>query len=462
MALTNIRVRKPSAGLAAQPGPGGREWLSRQWVLLTAILGTLLMVLFFDSFQPDFVLFANDATLGQMNAAPNRLPGAFTGIWHCGSWIGIEGAAAAPTISSILALISSPVVFLKTYAPFTLLFVGFCAWVFFRQLKFNPAVCLLGGIATGLNMHFFSIACWGTGSWNIAAGMIFLSLAALCTKSIRQVWAKAILAGLAVGMALMEGLDVGVILSIYVGFFIIWQIFTEEKPGIRKVVTAFCTEVLVIFFAALIAAHSISSLITTQVEGVATVSQDAQTKEQRWLPTTLWSLPKLETLRVVVPGVFGYRMLDRITVPDKSSAYWGSVGENPRIEDLKSDNPDLRARAIKNLMVPAEQFKDLESNDSQTRANAISTLMSNRFATIDIALFRLRRVCWCTGFSSCFLCAGEFVAWNRDALLPRRAARPLVLGWRRFVFAAGGLGPLRLSLSTAVPIALRLHYSQSH
>ena len=129
--------------------------------------------------------------------------------------------------------------------------------------------------------------------------MIFLALAALCAKSIRQIWAKGILAGLAVGMNLMEGFDVGAILCVYVGLFIVWQIFTEETPGIRKVLTALGTEVVVIFFSAFIAAHSISSLVNTQVVGVAGSSQDEQTKEERWDPATQWSLPKIETLRVI-------------------------------------------------------------------------------------------------------------------------------------------------------------------
>lgn len=227
------------------------------------------MVLFSQSFQPDQILFVNDTTFGQMKAAPNHLPGAFTGKWGWGGWVGMEGVAAAPTISAILTMLLSPEIFLRIYAPFSLFFVGFCAWVFFRQLKFNPAVCLLGGVATGLNMHFFSNACWGLGIWNMAAGMIFLALAALCSKSIPQTWAKAILAGLAVGMNLMEGFDVGAILCIYVGLFILWQIFTDETPGIRKVITALCTEAAVVFFAAFIAAHSISSLVGTQVVGVA-------------------------------------------------------------------------------------------------------------------------------------------------------------------------------------------------
>ena len=262
--------------------------------MLAAILGALLVVMFIQSFQPDLILFVNDTTLG-------HLPGAFAGIWRFGAWVGDEGVPIAPTLSAILTMVLTPEIFLKVYAPFTMLFVGLSAWLFFRQLNFNPGVCLLGGLAAGLNMHFFSNACWGTGSWNIAAGMVFLALAALCSKSISQIWARGVLAGLAVGMNLMEGFDVGAILCIYVGLFILWQIFVSEAPGFKKVITALCTEALVILFSALLAAHSISSLVGTAVVGVVGTGQDAETKEQRWNPATQWSLPKLETLRIVAP-----------------------------------------------------------------------------------------------------------------------------------------------------------------
>ena len=331
--------------------------------------------MFIQSFQPDLILFVNDTTLGQMKAAPSHLPGAFAGIWRFGAWVGDEGVPIAPTLSAILTMVLTPEIFLKVYAPFTMLFVGLSAWLFFRQLNFNPGVCLLGGLAAGLNMHFFSNACWGTGSWNIAAGMVFLALAALCSKSIPQIWARGVLAGLAVGMNLMEGFDVGAILCIYVGLFILWQIFVSEAPGFKKVITALCTEALVILFSALLAAHSISSLVGTAVVGVVGTGQDAETKEQRWNPATQWSLPKLETLRIVAPGLFGYRMSGRITVADKSSSYWGTVGRDPRIDAIRGDKSDQRDKAISTLNLPREIRDDLQSNDPQTRDKAVYALL---------------------------------------------------------------------------------------
>jgi hypothetical protein len=380
----SVQGRRPSAGNALQPGIGGGAWLARQWAWLAVVLGGILLVLFFQSFSPDWVLFVNDTTLAQMHGPPNRLPAAFTGRWHPGGWVGIEGVAATPTISSILSMLLPPELFLKVYAPFTMFFLGCCSFLFFCSLEFSPAVCVLGGIAAGLNMHFFSVACWGLGSWNMAGGMIFLALAALHSKFIRQTWARATLAGLAVGMNLIEGFDVGAITSIYVGLYIVWRIFTEDAPAAeqpsaaKKILKTVCTEAIVVLFAALIAAHAISSLIDTQVVGVLGAGQDVSTKEKRWNPATQWSLPKIETLRLIAPGLFGYRMTGRITIPDKSSAYWGRVGQDPRLGILREGSAEDRAGVIAALNIPPEARTGLLSDDPAIRHGAVQDVV--RFA----------------------------------------------------------------------------------
>jgi hypothetical protein len=348
-------------------------------LLFSGVLGAALAVLFYRSFQPHQVLFANDGPLGAMVAECNRLPGRFFGTWRNLWWIGAEAPSAAPSLSAILLTIFPPVLFLKIYAPLTLFFVGFSAWVFFRQLEFNPAVCVLGGIAAGLNMHFFSTACWGLGTWNISAGMIFLALAALTTKSIKHTWAKAILAGLAVGMNLMEGFDVGAIMSIYVGIFVVFLAFSEEPGLTAKTLRGVLTEVLVVAFAALIAAHTISSLVGTQIEGVAGTSQDTETKERRWDFATQWSLPKLETARLVAPGLYGYLLNQNITERDKSTGYWGLVGQDPRIPELKSDDPQVRAKAIaqitQNIPLWPKEESGMASSDRSVRLAAADDII---------------------------------------------------------------------------------------
>ena len=350
---------------------------SKQWLVFIAILCGALAVLFYQSFVPGQVLFANDGTLGAMKAASNRLPGRFTGYlavpllaWH----------RSARRIAKNLNHTGNgpfPEIYLKVYAPFTLLFLGFSAWIFFRQLGFDPMVCALGGVAAGLNMHFFSIACWGLGSWNLAAGMIFLALAALSTNSIRQTWAKAVLAGLAVGMNVMEGFDVGAILSLYAGASIVFRAFNQPSGLREKARVAAISLPLVALFAAFIAADTMSSLFETEVKDVARIS-DKTPLFRRWDFATQWSLPKLETLRILIPGLFGYRLDQYIEGPDKTTGYWGTVGQDARLAEMLSDDPAMKANALLGIGLHEDERIGLQSPDPHARAGAVVSIR-NRY-----------------------------------------------------------------------------------
>jgi hypothetical protein len=341
--------------------------------VFAAVLGAALLVLFYQGLKPGMALFANDGSLGAMSTAANRLPGRFTGTWNCQSFLGIEAPAAAPSLTMILSTLLSPAIYLKIYGPLSLFFVGFCAWVFFRQLEFNAMVCIAAGVATGLNMHFFSTACWGLGTWNVSAGMIFLALAAICTRSIRQAWARAVLAGFAVGLSLMEGFDSGGILSIFVGLFILFREWNQPSPVVKRGITAVAMAATVVLFSLWIGADTLSSLFETQIKDAARTS--ASTPEsKRWDFSTQWSLPKTESLRLIAPGLFGYRLAQFITTEDKSSLYWGLVGQDPRIAEMSSSDPKVREFALNGLHVTDEELRGVMSDDPSLHKGAVDSV----------------------------------------------------------------------------------------
>jgi hypothetical protein len=76
------------------------------------------------------------------------------------------------------------------------------------------------------------------------------------------------------------------------------------------------------------------TLITTQIQGVSGTAQDNKTKEERWDWATQWSLPKAELLRVIIPGLYGYRM-----DTEEGGNYWGAVGRTPGWEESHSGIP---------------------------------------------------------------------------------------------------------------------------
>ncbi len=133
-----------------------------------------------------------------------------------------------------------------------------------------------------------------------------------------------ILGGLGLGQGVMESFDVGGIFSLYVALFVVVAALNrKEKISGLKVVKGMGLVAVLALSAALMAGHALSNLIGT--EGKAAAQQRHQmSPEQKWDFATQWSLPKAETLRLVVPGLFGYR-LDS----GEGARYWGSVGQSP-------------------------------------------------------------------------------------------------------------------------------------
>ena len=201
--------------------------------------------------------------------------------------------------------------------------------------------------------------------------------------------------------------------------------------------------------------------------------------------STMFSLPKLETLRVIIPGIFGYRMEEFSTPPDpfvtslggmggwperfvqgltdKSSAYWGRVGEEPiltALPDLESSNPKVRAAAIANFTSRAEIIEVMRGDNLGIRAQIVrSVKLISRDTSATIPATANTPASWwrCSPFLPCSIPSAATA--SPYTLLERR----LVWFWGagRAVLPGGGLGTVLLSLRAAFPSARRLLYSQS-
>ena len=331
----NERTPQPSGGSTGAPAPAPRLMVA------LLILSGVLVTLFWRSSQPGQALFANDAPLGWKQAYAAWAASHFFGTWLDLNWIGIEAPSAPLDLSSALFLVlggtRDAVVFNNLYAPASLLFLGLGAWFFCRQLGFAPAVCVLTGLAAALNSDALSYACWGLPTLTLGLGFFCFALGLLAAPRDHRSWIRLCLAGLAVGLCVMESYDSGAILSLYVAAFVVYRGWFDGVGSAPARLGRGALQVaLVAVCAALISMQTIGTLIATQIKGVAGMAQDAQTRERRWMVATQWSLPKQETLRLIIPGLFGYRM----DTPGGGN-YWGAVGRDAAWEAyLAQPNPD--------------------------------------------------------------------------------------------------------------------------
>jgi hypothetical protein len=303
----------------------GQETFWRSFIVLFVVLLVVFSGLFYKSFLQGQVLFANDFPLGAAFSSALHMPGQFSGVWSDLNWLGLEGGSAPVDISMMALWMSGPVFYAKFWQPLSLIFLGLCAWVFCRSLKLSPVACVLCGLASALHPDFFSMACWGQVSRPMALGAMFLALSALQNGAGWRGWLRTGLAGMAVGLGIMEGFDVAVLFSLAVGAYIIYQAWVEGSGSLVKRTSRGGLRLLVVAgFAAFLAFQSLSSLVGTNIKGVAGAEQDTQTRLQKWDWATQWSLPKAETLSWVVSGLYGHRM----DTPD-GGQYWGGLGRDP-------------------------------------------------------------------------------------------------------------------------------------
>lgn len=312
---------------------------------MAGLLCVLLTLLFVRGWLPGMLIFSNDAPLGFQQAEYLQPSISYNGTWLDTNWLGLNGGARFLNISTTFAWVLGPVWFSKLYAPLSLLIVGLGAWYMFRQFRFSNATSTIGGLAAALNSDFFATACWGVASQPICFGMGYFAIGLMANLD-RHKWVRIILAGMAIGMGVIEAFDIGAIFSVFVGLQIAWQVFfvSSSVPLGKRIVTGLGQLTLVVAAALFIAFFAVATLIATQIQGVAGTAQDEQTKAMRWNEATQWSLPKREALGILVPGVFGFRMDTPMYLPEgmqtshAAGAYWGFTGRDGAWDlYLKSD-----------------------------------------------------------------------------------------------------------------------------
>ena len=315
--------------------PAERPW---RWSL--ALLAVTLALLFGRSFLPDYVHFSNDGPLGQQHVNWLKLPASLSGMWDDLNDTGYSAGTFSPGITGGLSWLLGPVGYAKFLVPIALFIVGLGAWTFFRALKLSPLAATLGALAALLNSTFFASACWGVASQQIALGVNFFALALVVANTAetpgRIRWLRFALAGMCVGINIMEAADIGALYSMLIAGFIFIRTLTDEDGTVmKKAIRGVGRVAVVAVFAAFLAAQTVSALVGTYIQGVAGTGQETETKAANWDWATQWSLPKAETLGIVVPGLFGYKMdtpngmAPEVRDAYRGGVYWGGIGRAP-------------------------------------------------------------------------------------------------------------------------------------
>lgn len=315
-------------GLVAFPTDSLDRFMKKSPMLW--FLGCLLVVLGFlfrESLVPGMAAFANDAPLGLMQAYSDvRWDYFLSGSWLHNVWIGGPALSTLPNFSHGLYLLGGAIFFAKFAAVLSMAFAAVCLWFFCRRQGFNGVASALPGLAMALNGNLLSHATWGLGSRAATVGFAALALAAATPVAGRRGWrvlAQMALAGFATGMTVMEGADVGAFFSVLIAAYVVYNAWIEPSPWSQRLTRSAVQLGVVVFTAFWISALALTSLVWTQIKGVAGMSEDPAARDERWEFVTGWSFPKLEVVRLAIPGIMGVR-----SISPGEEMYWGNVGSD--------------------------------------------------------------------------------------------------------------------------------------
>ena len=296
---------------------------------VAAFLAVLLGLLFWKSFLPGVVHFSNDGPLGALMAQQLEPFEGVSGIWYDLNSTGFSGGNFSVGVWSTLLTVLGPVAYSKFITPICLFILGACAWFFFRRLGFAPAASVVGAVAAALNTCFLSDACWGVAPHSIAFGldMLAMGLVVLAHAECRPMrkWVLIALAGMAVGVNVIESSDIGAMFSVIVAAFVFFTALMEDSRALAgRAFSGIMRVTVIAVMAGFISFQSVTGLIGSSIKGVSVVEGEASNQAENFRWATQWSLPKKETITLAVPGIFGYRM----DSPDGAN-YWGMIGSDP-------------------------------------------------------------------------------------------------------------------------------------
>ncbi len=312
-------------------------------LLLVASLALVLAWLFRDSFDATMALFANDGPLGAVTSRTNAFPDAWTGIWSDLNWLGFDSGTPPTSLTYLVLTVLGPRGYINFGPAVASIFLGLGAYAFGRTAGFRAGPAAVMATGAALNSGFFSYACWGLSTLPTCIGSIFFAMAALRWEK-APMWLRCTLSGAALGHALMEGFDNGAILSLYVAAFAVALAWFRPGTPVKRLSRGFLVTAGIAATSAIVAVNILLTLIQFNITGAAGMGQDKESKAARWGFATQWSLPPSETLRAIIPGMYGYRM----DSPD-GRQYWGKVGMDPALDAYWSSptrNPESRPPAL--------------------------------------------------------------------------------------------------------------------
>ncbi|MBN2704084.1 MAG: hypothetical protein JXR23_07725 [Pontiellaceae bacterium] len=294
--------------------------------LLSTLFFIVLAVITFRCVLPsDHVFSASDMNIGLLASKKNALPEMLSGTY----WIGpVMGSTAyAITLFNVLLSCCPLLFFANAFYGFFLVAGSLCMIWFLRIWNRSWPASLFGAlVAFWVN----SITLASSGHAYKVEVLVF-SVLALCfvEKAIRAELFRrcvgwSILAGLAVGIMMIEQQDVALLAGLFIGPYTLFRLIqVKRKKGLSWVGVL----VPLAAVALLLSGSTLLKSYARNIKGAAPMQQNAK---EKWDYVTQWSAVPQEWPDLIAPGWAGW------SSQDQNGPYWGKIGQSAGWDESKT------------------------------------------------------------------------------------------------------------------------------
>jgi hypothetical protein len=291
---------------------------NRGWIMAVALLAALQLAIWWPLLGGHSILFTTDDNIGQLSFCARCLPGALLGWWDDSSLLG-NGIGRVPVNWTSVGLLALPVPsFVNLVHAVNLLLASVFFFLWMRNRGSSTAAATLGAFA----------AFWLSSNLAITYGghvpkyavLLFATLALLGIERMGATrhGAWALVAGGAMGLALVEQQDVGIFFGLFVGAYAVFTLWRMTEVAWPRRVAVYLLPMGIM--AVWLACASLLQGYTHNIQGVASVG--TEDRGAKWEFVTQWSYPPDESVALVAPGYMGWRS------GEGEGNYWGRLGQS--------------------------------------------------------------------------------------------------------------------------------------
>ena len=286
--------------------------------MVLLIGAALLLAIWHPLMQRGVALFSTDDNIGLLSGCAHGLPQIFLGWWDDSNLLG-NGIGRVPLnwTSALMTTLPLPQ-FVNWVHAIDLSVAALLLFGLLRRMGCSRASAMVGAL----------VAFWCSSNLAITYGghvpkfavLLFAALALLSIKNMAGINGRAwaLLAGGAMGFALVEQQDVGLFFGMFIGAYALFMLFRMRTFSWTKRLATFLVPMGLM--AAWPAVPSLLQSYTHNIQNVATTA--TEDPAAKWEFVTQWSFPPDEGMALVAPGYLGWRS------SEPNGPYWGRLGRS--------------------------------------------------------------------------------------------------------------------------------------